>query len=122
MITVNMSTVQSAANMVFLCGDERYACPGSTFFFHQTAFDSVPGQRVTEAFAMERLKSIQLDDARSAEIIANKTAQTVESVRQWQNADLLMSTDDAIANGILHQVRPLIIPGDALFRQIVLQD
>ena len=108
--------------MVFLCGDERYACPGSTFFFHQTAFDSVPGQRVTEAFAMERLKSIQLDDARSAEIIANKTAQTVESVRQWQNADLLMSTDDAIANGILHQVRPLIIPGDALFRQIVLQD
>jgi ATP-dependent Clp protease protease subunit len=122
LITVNTSTIQSAANMVYLCGDERHACPGSTFFFHQTAFDSVPGQRVTEAFAIERLKSIQLDDARSAQIIANKTAQTIESVRQWQNSDLLMSTDDAIANGLLHKVQPLVVPGDALFRQIILQD
>ena len=40
----------------------------AAYFFHQTAFDSVPGQRVTEAFAVERLKSIQLDDARSAEM------------------------------------------------------
>ncbi len=120
--TYNMSTIQSAANMLFLCGDERYACAGSTFFFHQTAFESVAGQRVTEAFAVEKLKAIQLDDARTAEIIANKTAQTVESVRQWQNTEFLMSTDDAIQHGILHEVRPLVVPDDALFRQIVLQN
>jgi len=121
LITVNTSTVQSAANMLFLCGDERYSCPGCTFFFHQTAFDAMPGQRVTEAFAQERLRAIQLDDARSAQIIAHKTAQPIKSVRQWQSSEKLMSTDDAIKNGILHGVRPLIIPGDALFRQIVLQ-
>jgi ATP-dependent protease ClpP protease subunit len=121
LITYNVSTIQSAANMLYLCGDERYATPGSTFFFHQTAFDAVPGQRVTEALATERLKAIQLEDARTAEIIANKTAQPIESVRQWQNTERLMSTDDAIQHGLLHEVRPLVIPDDALFRQIVLQ-
>lgn len=121
LIIYNTSTVQSAANMLFLCGDERYACPGSTFFFHQTAFNETAGTRVTEAYAREKLRAIQLDDARTAEIIANKTAQTVESVREWQNTELLMSTDDAIKHGILHEVRVLAIPDDALFRQIILQ-
>jgi ATP-dependent Clp protease protease subunit len=121
LITHNASTIQSAANMLFLVGDERYACPGSTFFFHQTAFEATSGQRVTEAYAAEKLKAIQLEDVRSAQIIADKTAQTVERVRQWQNSEFLMSTDDAIAHGILHEVRPLAIPKDALFQQIVLQ-
>jgi hypothetical protein len=67
------------------------------------------------------LPAIQLDDARTAEIIANKTAQPVERVREWQNVELLMSTDDAISHGILHEVRPLAIPDNALFRQIILQ-
>jgi ATP-dependent Clp protease protease subunit len=121
LITYNMSTVQSAANMLFLCGDERYACPGSTWFFHQTAFNETAAQRVTEAYAKEKLRAIQLDDARTAEIIANKTTQPVERVREWQNTEVLMSTDDAIAHGILHEVRPLAIPDNALFRQIILQ-
>lgn len=121
LIIYNMSTVQSAATMLFLCGDERYACPGSTFFFHQTAFNETAAQRVTEAYAKEKLRAIQLDDARTAEIIANKTAQPVERVREWQNTELLMSTDDAIAHGILHEVRTLAIPENALFRQIILQ-
>lgn len=119
--THNVGTIQSAANLLFVCGDVRLACPGSTFFFHKTAFDPQPGQRVTEAFAAERLKAIQLDDARSAQIVADKTAQAVERVREWQTAELLMSTEDAIGNGLLHEVRPLIIPGNALFMQIVLQ-
>jgi ATP-dependent protease ClpP protease subunit len=69
----------------------------------------------------QKLRAIQLDDARTAEIIANKTAQPVERVREWQNVELLMSTDDAISHGILHEVRPLAIPDNALFRQIILQ-
>lgn len=121
LVTYNTSTIQSAANILFLCGDERYACPGSTFFFHKTAFDGVSGQRVTEAFAMERLKLIQLDDMRTAQIVANKTAQPVERVRQWQGDELLMSSEEAVANGILHGIRPLSVPRDALFRQIILQ-
>lgn len=121
LITYNASTIQSAANMLYLCGDERYACPGSTWFFHQTAFEFNQGLRVTEALAAEKLRAIQLDDARTAEIVANKTGQTVERVREWQNTEFLMSTDDALTHGVLHEVRPLQIPKDALFRQIVLQ-
>lgn len=104
-----------------LVGDERYACPGSTFFFHQTRFFEPDGQVMTEALATERLKAIRLEDARTAQIIANKTAQTVERVREWQTGEFLMTADEAIRSGVVHSVRALAIPQDALFSQIVLQ-
>lgn len=121
-VTYNTSAVQSAANLLFLCGDERYACPGSMFFFHQTSFQSQGGLIVTEAYAKERLKAIQLEDARTAQIIANKTNQTVESVNDWQAQELLLSAEDAEGFGIVHGVRALAIPKDALFRPIVVQE
>ena len=121
-VTYNTSAIQSAANMVYLCGDERYACPGSTFFFHQTRFFEPDGQVMTEALATERLKAIRLEDARTAQIIANKTAQTLECVRGWQTGEFLMTADEAIGHGVVHAVRALAIPDNALFSQIVLQD
>jgi hypothetical protein len=33
--THNLGSIQSSANMLFLCGDERYAIQGSTLFFSQ---------------------------------------------------------------------------------------
>ena len=44
LITWNTGNIQSAANLLFLAGDERYATDGSTFFFHQTGYDPPPGR------------------------------------------------------------------------------
>src|ERR1039457_1761245 len=82
----NIGNIQSAANILFLCGDERYATPRSTFFFHQTGYDPPVG-RVTEPYLTEKLKAVQYDDNRSALIIANKTGKAVQDVRGWQNTE-----------------------------------
>lgn len=119
MITWNVGNIQSAANIIFLCGDHRYATPGSTFFFHQTGYDP-PSNRVTEPYLAEKLKAVQYDDNRSASVIAAKTGKPIEDVREWQNTELVMDTDAALAHGLIHEVRDFVIPPDALFHQIVI--
>ena len=117
-VTWNVGNIQSAANMLFLGGDKRYATEGSTFFFHQTAYELSPA-RVTEPYLAERLKAARYDDNRSANIIAAKTGKPIDDVRGWQNTELVMDTTAAIEHGIVHEVRQLHIPSDAFFHQLL---
>ena len=117
--TWNIGNIQSASNMLYLCGDERYAVKGSTFFFHQTGYDPPTG-RITEPYLTERLKSVRYDDNRTADIIASKTGRPIEEVRGWQNTELVMDTELAMRQGIVHEIRELRIPSDALFLQVII--
>jgi len=118
-ITHNVSTIQSAANMVFLCGDERYAVPGSTFYFHQTHFTPPPGQEVNKAFMTQRLKAIEDNDARCAAFYRDKTGQESHQVSEWCDAEFLMTTELALQNGIIHSIEQFSIPRNAFFHQVV---
>lgn len=118
-VTWNVGNIQSAANMLFLCGDQRFAVEGATFFFHQTGYDP-PTARITESYLTERLKSLQYDDNRTASIISQKTGRQIDEVRRWQNTELVMNTERAISEGLVHEVRPLQIPADAFFHQIII--
>ena len=117
--THNTSSIQSAANLLFLAGDERYAADKSTFFFHQTTFEAQGGQTLTQTFLTERLKAMAYEDDRSASIYATKTGQPVEKIREWLNTELVMTTDVAVKNGLIHAVKPLVIPKGALYHQVV---
>ena len=117
--TWNIGNIQSAANIIFLCGDRRFATDGSTFFFHQTGYDPPTG-RITEPYLAEKLKAVQYDDNRSAGIIAAKTGKRIEDVRGWQNTELVMDTKAALAHGLIQAVQPLVIPKDAFFHQVVI--
>jgi ATP-dependent protease ClpP protease subunit len=118
LITWNTGNIQSAANILFLVGDERYATDGATFFFHQTAYDP-PSGRITATYLAERLKAAQYDDARSANIIAAKTGKSLQDVESWLNTEVVMDTVAAQAHGLIHGVRQLVIPSDALFFHVI---
>jgi ATP-dependent Clp protease protease subunit len=118
LVTWNVGNIQSGANILFLCGNDRYATEGAAFFFHQTGYDPPPG-RMTEPYLAGRLKAVQYDDTRSASIIAAKTGRALQVVRAWQNTELVMNTADALAHGLVHSVRALAIPSDAFFHQII---
>jgi ATP-dependent protease ClpP protease subunit len=119
LITYNVSVIQSAANLVFLCGDERYAVPGSTFYFHQTHFTPPPGQEINQAVMVQRLKAIEENDARCAAFDLLKTGKPAKQIAEWYNTELIMTTDAALANGIIHEVRQLEIPPKSFFHQVV---
>jgi len=117
-VTFNIGNVMSAANLLFLCGKERYAIEGSTFFFHQTHYPP-PSDQVSASFVRSRAKAIARDDARSAMFMANKIGRPVKDIMKWQRSELFMDTATAIAHGIIHGIKAPVIAPDAFFLQLV---
>jgi ATP-dependent Clp protease, protease subunit len=117
-ITYNVGSVNSAAILPFVCGDERYAIPSSTFYFHQTHYPP-PTDAVSASFVASRAKSIAREDQRSASFVAQKIGVAPKDVKNWQRSELFMDTDTALARGVIHGVKAPVIAPDALFEQII---
>jgi ATP-dependent protease ClpP protease subunit len=117
-VTFNIGNVMSAANLLFLCGKQRYAIEGSTFYFHQTHYPP-PSDQVSASFVRSRAKSIARDDVRSATFIANKIGVPIKDVMKWQRSELFMDTARALTLGIIHGVKAPVITPNAFFLQLV---
>lgn len=118
-ITYNVGNIASSANLLFLCGDERYAVNGATFYFHGTHYPP-PIDQVTADYARLRTKTIQYEDTRSADVIAAKTGKTIKDVKGWARRELMMTTNEAFSNGIIHAIQPPNIPQGAFFHQLII--
>jgi ATP-dependent protease ClpP protease subunit len=72
----NIGHVASAANVVFLAGEERTASPRPTFMFHAPTF-TVEGEAELDAVVlMQRAKDLSDGDARTCEVLAERTRMT----------------------------------------------
>lgn len=69
----NVGNVDSLGNVIFLAGDERFACRHSTFMFHGVGADVKQGARLEEKNAQEILGNILADQRRMADIIVERT-------------------------------------------------
>lgn len=113
LITWNMGNVDSIGNVIFLAGEERYACPLSTFMFHGVGFDVTGALRMEEIFLRERLDTIEADHKRIGSVIGTYANSLDEGdvVRLFEKA----STKDAPwaqSVGIINAIRePQIPPG-----------
>lgn len=116
-VTWNMSAVQSAGNMLFALGVERYATPGSSFAFHQTGFEGVAGQRNSETEIREQLRLIEIGDRRYADFVEERTGIAAPAVMDWQVNSKTLTDAEAVAAGFAHQILRPKIPQDAFFRQ-----
>jgi ATP-dependent protease ClpP protease subunit len=114
----NVSAVQSAANMLYAIGTKRYVVPGATFFFHQTGFDGVAGQRLSEKEIRDQLRLIELGDDKSAKFVSHHTDITVETIATWQREGKTLSAEEAIVAGLAHGMQRPFIPQDAFVRQL----
>src|SRR6266852_4891804 len=78
--THNVGNVDSIGNAIFLAGEERYACPHSTFMFHGVGFDFNGPFRLEEKLCKEKLESIHVEHGRIGSIIEERTKLDKESV------------------------------------------
>ena len=69
----NVGNIDSIGNAIFLAGDERYACPHSTFMFHGVGFDLASNNRIEQKNAQEMLDGILADQKRIASIMVERT-------------------------------------------------
>lgn len=119
--THNVGNVDSIGNVIFLAGETRYAAPHSTFMFHGVGFDSVAGIRLEEKLLKERLGSLLSDQARIADIIAERTslekATAEEFFREGQTKDAAF----AVGCGIVHEIKDVQVPAGSSVVSLVFQ-
>lgn len=79
----NMSAIDSIATVIFLSGDERYACPHSTFLFHgpKTTFLKQTSYGLREV--KEVSSALEKDEEKIKGIITENTSITREEMEQF---------------------------------------
>lgn len=113
LITHNVGNVDSIGNAIFLAGQERYACPHSTFMFHGVGFD-IPGQiRLEEKLLRERLQAILADQNRIGSIIGERTRLKNRQIKNLFKEARTKDANYARSVGIVNDIREATIPAGA---------
>jgi ATP-dependent Clp protease, protease subunit len=121
LITHNVGNVDSIGNAIFLSGQERFACPHSTFMFHGVGFD-VNGQlRLEEKFLKEKLDSIHIEHNRIGSIIEERTKLDKESVAKLFLEAQTKDATFAAGCGIVHEIKDVQVPAGAPVISLVFQ-
>ena len=121
LITHNVGNVDSIGNAIFLAGEERYACPSSTFMFHGVGFDAKSGQRLEEKFLRERLDGIMKDQQRIGSIIGQHTNLNPTQIRKLFREARTKDADYALSVGIINEIRDFDIPSGSPVISLVFQ-
>jgi ATP-dependent protease ClpP protease subunit len=72
-VTYNVGNVDSIGTVIFMAGEERYACANATFMFHGVAKEARQVTRLEEKMLRESLDSIHADNQRIGSIIGSHT-------------------------------------------------
>ena len=121
LITHNVGNVDSIGNAIFLAGEERAACPHSTFMFHGVGFDTAEGTRLEEKLLRERLESLLSDQRRIAAIIEERTTLEADQVEPLFREAQTKDAAYAASTGIVHEVRDVEIPAGSPIMSLVFQ-
>jgi ATP-dependent protease ClpP protease subunit len=113
-----IGSVQSAAMILFMCGERRTSSPGANFLFHDTVFNPGAGSLLRYEDLIGHAGAIQQNDQWSHQLIAEKLNRPVKEVAEWFYGQNPRDTEFALNNGIISAVQPLIVPATAEFVQV----
>jgi ATP-dependent protease ClpP protease subunit len=112
--THNVGNVDSIGNVIFLAGCRRLACAHSTFMFHGVAFNTTTSASFGEQALSELLANVKSDQRRIANLIVERTQLEAEAVNAMFARAATKSAEEALACGIIHEIRDVQIPADAV--------
>ena len=115
--THNVGDIDSIANVIFLAGKSRFMNANARFMLHgiARAYNTKTGHvSLGEEEMVEGLDYIRQDHARIAETIARHTKLTVKELRRaFKGGDTIVSPQQALAKGIVHEIKDFEIPTGA---------
>jgi ATP-dependent protease ClpP protease subunit len=118
--THNVGNVDSIGNAIFLAGEERYACPHSTFMFHGVGFD-IQNLRFEQKNLQESLDALMRDQERIGSILQERSnlnaADVLELFREARTKDAAY----ALEKGLIHDIRDVQIPARSPIITLVFQ-
>ena len=111
----NTGSIDSAANVVFLAADARFAAPHSSFLLHGLTWNFGQGAALSWTQLQETVGAFRGSEERMSGIIAERTKLTETDLnalyRQGETKDLAFAT----SKGLIQEVRPVKVPAGAPF-------
>ncbi len=119
LITHNVGNVDSIGSVVFLAGEQRYACPQTTFMLHGVSFTPGGQAQFFERNLNEKLNALRADQQRIAAIYNDRAGITLQMAEQYFIQETTVSATEAVGLGIVHELRKVSIPeGSPIFQLI----
>jgi len=108
-ITHNISSIDSVANVIFLAGNKRLACENSTFLFHGTHWAFPAGAEVRRPQIMEIVTSIQAAENKMRDAIVSRSGLTIEEVDAFFTEGAMKDAAFALSKRIIDEIGPVNI-------------
>ncbi len=108
-VTHNIGSVNSIANVLFLAGAERLTNSSGTFMFHGIGFDSNPAERLEEKNLKEKLDTVQHGNGRLAQLVANHSNLALETCVELFKEQTTRDAVWAFNNGVAHRVEEFCV-------------
>jgi ATP-dependent Clp protease, protease subunit len=119
LLTHNVGSVDSIGNAIFLAGEERYACPHSTFMFHGVARDF--NGRLSAKEAREIMGSLLADEARISSIVEQRSKLSQADIQAFFGEARTMNAEGAVSAGIADHIKDARIPQGATMITVTVQ-
>lgn len=108
--THNIGNVDSICNVVFLAGEERYACKHSTFMFHGVSLQTTTPATFDLRQLRENIGKVNADDQRIANLFAERTKMDAGDVLKLFTEARTEDADFAFAQGFATGIREVEVP------------
>ena len=117
--THNVGHVDSIANAIFLAGENRFATASAIFMYHSVSFSFDSPITLDGRQLKEYLDSVNTDHERIGTIIADRSALTLSLAAELFDVQIIRTSDWALKNGIIHEVKDLYYPADRVLHELV---
>ena len=110
--THNIGNVDSISNVLFLGGEERYACAASTFMFHGVGFNGNANERLEENILKAKLDTVLSDHKRISGILSDRTQDklTVRAGMKLFKEQRTRNAEWALDKGLINEIRDFTFP------------
>ena len=108
--THNIGNVDSIATVIFLAGEERYACATSTFMFHGVGFPGKENERLEEKNLRAKLDTVISDHKRIAHLMESRTALSTKQGMSLLKEQRTQDSAWAKSNGLVTDIRDFVFP------------
>src|SRR5574340_2883 len=109
-ITHNIGSIDSVANVIFLAGSKRLACENSTFLFHGVHWAFAAGVEIRRPQMMEIVTSLQAAENKMRDAIISRSNLTVEEVDAFFAEGAMKDALFALSKKVINEIRAVNIP------------
>ena len=117
--THNVGHVDSIANAIFLAGENRFATASAIFMYHSVSFSFDSPITLDGRQLKEYLDSVNSDHERIGTIIADRSTLTLSLAAELFDVQIVRTSDWALENGIIHEIKDLHLPADRVLHELV---